>query len=76
MSTVLLITPLMLATAAPAFNIQAPVYSHATQTALGATLASSTAFCFTTTTMNGTQTFNYRGEPSDSDSDSDQKGDC
>jgi hypothetical protein len=76
MSAVLLITPLMLATAAPAFNVQAPVYSHATQTALGATLVSSTAFCFTTTTMNGTQTFAWDGKPTDSDSDSDQKGDC
>ena len=77
MSAVLLITPLMLATAAPAYTIQAPVYSHATQTTVGSTLASyPTAYCSTTTTMNGTQTFNYNGTPTDSDSDSDQQGDC
>ncbi|MCO4091757.1 MAG: hypothetical protein HEQ34_07360 [Sphingorhabdus sp.] len=76
MSAVLLITPLMLATAAPAYTIQTPVYSHATQTALGATLASSTAYCFTTTTFSGTQTFAYDGKPTDSDNDSDQRGDC
>ena len=76
MSAVLLITPLMLATAAPAYTIQAPVYSHASQTALGATLASSTPFCLTTSTFSGTQTFNYQGKPTDSDNDSDQQGDC
>ena len=76
MSAALLITPLMLATAAPAYTFQAPVYSHATQTAVGATLASNTGYCYSTTTMNGTQTFSYDGKPSDSDSDSDQRGDC
>lgn len=77
MSAVLLITPLMLATAAPAFNIQAPVYSHATQTTAGVTLAQyQTAYCSTTTTFNGTQTFTATGRPFDSDSDSDQQGDC
>jgi hypothetical protein len=77
MSAVLLITPLMLATAAPAFNVQAPVYSHATQTTAGVTLAQyQTAFCATTSTFNGTQTFNFKGVPTDSDSDSDQQGDC
>ena len=77
MSTVLLITPLMLATAAPAYTIQAPVYRHATQTTVGATLAAyPTAYCSTTTTFNGTQTFNFKGVPTDSDSDSDQRGDC
>lgn len=77
MSTVLLVTPLMLATAAPAINIQPPVYSHATQTTAGVTLAQyQTAYCFTTTTINGTQTFTANGRPFDSDSDSDQQGDC
>lgn len=76
MSAVLLITPLMLATAAPVFAVQAPVYSHATQTALGATLASSTMYCSNTNTFNGTQTFTASGKPFDSDSDSDQQGDC
>jgi hypothetical protein len=76
MSAVLLITPLMLATAAPAYTIQAPVYSHATQTAVGATLVSNTGYCYSTATANGTQTFAWDGKPSDSDSDSDQRGDC
>lgn len=76
MSAVLLITPLMLATAAPAFTFQAPVYSHATQTTLGSTLASNTNLCTFTSTFNGTQTFGYDGKPSDSDSDRDQQGDC
>ena len=80
MSAILLITPLMLATAAPTFDIQTPVYSHATQTTAGATLAQyrtiQTMLCATTTTFNGTQTFNFQGKPSDSDSDSDQQGDC
>lgn len=48
MSAVLLITPLMLATAAPAYTIQAPVYSHATQTTAGVTLAQiQTILCMT-----------------------------
>lgn len=77
MSAVLLITPLMLATAAPALAIQAPVYSHSTQTTAGVTLAQiQTILCMTTSTFNGTQTFNFKGVPSDSDSDSDQQGDC
>lgn len=77
MSAVLLITPLMLATAAPTYTIQAPVYSHATQTTAGVTLAQiQTMLCMTTTTFNGTQTFNFNGVPTDSDSDSDQQGDC
>ena len=77
MSAVLLITPLMLATAAPAMTFQEPVYSHATQTTVGATLAGyQTAYCATTFTLNGTQTFNYEGVPTDNDGDSDQQGDC
>jgi hypothetical protein len=76
MSAVLLITPLMLATAAPAFTFEAPVYSHAAQTSVGATLAGYTGFCSRTSTFNGTQTFGYDGKPTDSDSDSDQQGDC
>ena len=35
-----------------------------------------TMYCMSTSTFNGTQTYDYRGQPSDSDSDSDSQGDC
>jgi len=35
-----------------------------------------TMYCMTTTTFNGTQTFDYQGRPFDSDADSDNQGDC
>lgn len=35
-----------------------------------------TMYCMSTSTFNGTQTFDWQGNPSDSDADSDSQGDC
>jgi hypothetical protein len=77
MSATVLLTPLMLVAAAPSAAFDAPIYSHQAQTTAGVQLAQfRTAFCMTTSTAAGTQTFDYQGRPWDSDSDSDQQGDC
>lgn len=77
MSVPVLLTPLMLVTAAPSAAFDAPIYSHQAQTTAGVQLAQyRTAFCMTTATVAGTQTFDWQGRPNDSDSDSDQQGDC
>lgn len=77
MSVPVLLTPLMLVTAAPSAAFDAPIYSHQAQTTAGVQLAQyRTILCMTTATANGTQTFDYQGRPWDADSDSDQQGDC
>jgi hypothetical protein len=62
-----LVTPLMLATAPVTIDAVAPRYSHETQTAVEQV----GQFRTSTTTFNGTQTFDWNGKPKDSDSDQD-----
>ena len=81
MSAILLLTPLMLASATPTLDLPPAQYSHALQTHSGFELKTlnvqySTGMCFATGTANGTQTFAYDGRPNDSDSDKDTSGDC
>lgn len=73
----LLLTPLMLATAPVTLELPASQYNHASQTQQGFHLAQyNTGYCFTTSTFNGTATYDYNGKPYDNDSDSDTSGDC
>jgi len=63
-----LLTPLMLTTEPVKIDMPAPTYSHATQMS---TLSTVTPSYQNSTTYNGTQTYDYRGNPNDSDNDSD-----
>lgn len=77
MAAVMLLTPLMLASATTTFDVPASQYNHAQQAQAGFQLAQYTGGCFSTSTYNGTQTFTANGRPFDSDNDSDQQGnDC
>ncbi len=81
MSAIVLLTPLMLASATATLDLPPAQYSHALQTHSGFELnllnvQYRTGGCFSTFTANGTQTFGYDGRPNDADSDKDNSGDC
>jgi hypothetical protein len=59
-----LLTPLILSVTPATINVPTAQYNHATQ---GAEVVAQ--YNTTTTTMNGTQTFDYNGRPNDADSD-------
>lgn len=64
-----LLTPLMIATAPATFTLpESLTYDHATQTQVGV----SGEVSFSTSTYNGTQTYDFQGKPRDADNDSDQ----
>lgn len=62
-----LITPLLLASEPVTVEVVDPSYDHATQ--VSATVEQ--VKTMSTTTFNGTQTYDFNGKPRDSDSDSD-----
>ena len=62
-----LITPLLIAAAPITLDVVDPSYDHATQ--VSATVAQ--VKTMSTSTYNGTQTFDSQGKPRDADSDSD-----
>lgn len=81
MSAAILLTPLMLASATTTFDVPASQYNHLDQTQAGlqktlVQYTASTAYCFQTSTFNGTQTFDGGGRPFDADADQDHNGDC
>jgi hypothetical protein len=61
-----LITPLLLASEPITVDVVDPSYDHATQVS-----ASVEQKTISTTTFNGTQTFDFQGKPRDSDADTD-----
>lgn len=75
--SITLITPLMLATSPVKLDVPAIEYDHTAQAQTGFQLAQwNTGTCFTTTTFNGTATYDFNGKPYDNDADSDSRGDC
>ena len=71
-----LLSPLMLMSAPVTAEPIQHSYNHSAQTSSTFT-NSYTGGCFSTSTIAGTQTFGYNGQPSDSDGDSDESGaDC
>lgn len=73
-----LLTPMMLSSLPSKMPGFEHAYDHTEQVSSGFQVAAAmgTNFCINTSTFNGTQTYDYQGNPYDADSDSDQTGDC
>lgn len=61
------ITPLLIASAPITIDVVTPSYDHATQVSASEEQSKT----MSTTTFNGTQTFDFQGKPWDADNDSD-----
>jgi hypothetical protein len=59
-----LLTPLILSITPASINVRTPSYDHASQ---GAEVVAQ--YQTSTTTINGTQTFDFQGRPNDADAD-------